>query len=241
MTVSCYCASNAYLLERLPNQTNYFMNNNLSDTDIHSTTPATPEAGPDALHEPDLHIDKYSDPRAKITRSGVLLGIGVLVLGICGAALSIYARKTKLEQTTRFWGPETITGLQLAEKIELRPIGSSSFDPVDISGTPSLGHLRHALLDDRGFDWNTESSGAAAEMCQKPPEEGGVSCVRLRLTDPTANRIGTIDLDLDLVGGWVGPSDGSKRVQATEWVRPKLLSYFQMIVNVQRLRYDQRE
>lgn len=217
------------------------MNNNLSDTEIHSTSPATPEAGPDASSSSDLHLDKYSDPRAKITRSGVLLGFGVVILGICGAGLSIYARKTKLEQTTKFWGPETITALQLAEKIELRPIGASNFDPVDLSGTPSLGHLRHALLDDRGFDWNTESSGAAFDMCQKPLEEGAISCVRLRLTDPTAKRIGTIDLDLDLVGGWVGPSDGSKRVQATEWVRPKLTNYFQMIVNVERLRYDQRQ
>ena len=217
------------------------MNNHLSDTEIHSTSSATPEAGPDASSGADLHLDKYSDPRAKITRSGVLLGIGVVILGICGAGLSIYARKTRLEQTTKFWGPETITALQLAEKIELRSIGSSSFDPVDLSGTPSLGHLRHALLDDRGFDWNTESSGAASDMCQKPSEEGAIGCVRLRLTDPTAKRIGTIDLDLDLVGGWVGPSDGSKRVQATEWVRPKLSNYFQMIVNVERLRYDQRE
>ncbi len=222
------------------------MNNNPSTTDTHSTSPATSalaasEVSPDASPGADLHLDKYSDPRAKITRSGVLLGLGVVILGICGAALSIYARKTKLDQTTKFWGPETITALQLAEKIELRPMGSSHFDPVDLSGTPSLGHLRHALLDDRGFDWNTESSGAAADMCQKPPKEGMVSCVRLRLTDPTAKRIGTIDLDLDLVGGWVGPSDGSKRVQATEWVRPKLTNYFQMIVNVEQLRYDQRE
>jgi hypothetical protein len=217
------------------------MNNNPSDTDTHSTLPAKSDVSRDASSGGNLHLDKYSDPRAKITRFGVLLGLGVVILGICGAALSIYARKTKLEHTTKFWGPETITALQLAEKIELRPIGSSTFDPVDLSGTPSLGHLRHALLDDRGFDWNTESSGAAAAMCQKPPKEGAVSCVRLRLTDPTAKRIGTIDLDIDLVGGWVGPSDGSKRVQATEWVRPKLTSYFQMIVNVERLRYDQRE
>ena len=217
------------------------MNNNPSDTDTPSTAPTRSEAGPDLPHQSNLHPDKYSDPRAKITRFGVLLGIGVVILGICFAAISISIRKTKLEQTTKFWGPETITALQLAEKIELRPIGSSDFEPVDLSGTPGLGHLRHALLDDRGFEWNTKSLGAAAERCQNPPEEGAVSCVRLRLTDPTAKRIGTIDLDLDLVGGWVGPGDGSKRVQATEWVRPKLMNYFQMIVNVQRLRYDQRE
>jgi len=217
------------------------MNDNLSDTDANSQL--RPGSEPDRSDPPvaDLHQDKYSDPRVQITRRGILMGIGVVILGIFGAALSIYARKTKLERTTEFWGPETITALQLAEKIQLRPIGSSNFEPVDLSGTPSLGHLRHALLDERGFDWNTETSGSVSKMCQKPTDQEGVSCVRLRFTDPTANRIGTIDLDLDLAGGWVGPSDGSKRVQATEWVRPKLEKYFQMIVNVQRLRSDQRD
>jgi hypothetical protein len=217
------------------------MNDNLSDTDPNVISPAGSGTDSHGSTSLDQHRDKYSDPRAKITKSGILIGVGVVMLGILGAALSIYARKTKLEQTTRFWGPETIMALQLAEKIELRPIGASDFDPVDLSGTPSLGHLRHALLDERGFDWNTESSSSAAEMCQKPADGKELSCVRLRFTDPTANRIGTIDLDLDLVGGWVGPSDGSRRVQATEWVRPKLANYFEVIVNVQRLRYDQRE
>ncbi|MDA7864619.1 hypothetical protein N9B24_00690 [bacterium] len=217
------------------------MNDNLSDTDKNSPLPPTSKTDSNVSTDADLHLDKYSDPRVKITRTGILMGVGVVIIGILGAGLSIYARKTKLEQTTRFWGPETIIALQLAEKIELRPIGASDFEAVDLSGTPSLGHLRHALLDERGFDWNTEGSGSAAEMCQKPTEGAAISCIRLRFTDPTANRIGTIDLDLDLVGGWVGPSDGSRRVQATEWVRPKLEKYFQMIVNVQRLRYDQRD
>lgn len=218
------------------------MNDNQSDT-AETNPKETPDSAMDenSVMEMDPHADKYSDPRVKLTRSGILMGIGVVILGIVGAAFSIYARKTKLEKTTEFWGPETILALQLAEKIQLRPLGSSDFEPVDLSGTPSLGHLRHALLDERGFEWNTQTTGSVTQMCRKPVDGLKVSCVRLRLTDPTANRIGTIDLDLDLMGGWVGPSDGSKRVQTTAWVRPKLEKYFQTIVNVQRLRADQRE
>ena len=148
------------------------MNDNLSDTDKNSPLPPTSKTDSNVSTDADLHLDKYSDPRVKITRTGILMGVGVVIIGILGAGLSIYARKTKLEQTTRFWGPETIIALQLAEKIELRPIGASDFEAVDLSGTPSLGHLRHALLDERGFDWNTEGSGSAAEMCQKPTEGG---------------------------------------------------------------------
>lgn len=216
------------------------MNDNLSDPDTNSLTTAGTEPDSTAAQNADPHYDKRHDPRAKITKRGVLLGLAVVVFGILGAAGSIYARKTRLEQTTRFWGQETITALQLAEKIQLRSNGESDFEPVDLTGTPSLGHLRHALLDERSFDWNTESAGSVAEMCQKPTAGQKIACVRIRLTDPTAKRVGTIDIDLDLAGGWIGPANGSCRVQATEWVRPKLNKYFQTIVNVQRLRYDLR-
>lgn len=189
----------------------------------------------------DPHADKYNDPRAKITSRGIWIGFAVVVFGILGAAGSIYARKTRLEQTTRFWGEETITALQLAERIELRPRGSSDFRPVELTATPGLGHLRRALLDERSFDWETESSDAASDMCQPPKPDEPPNCVQLRLTDPTAHRVGTIEIDLDLATGWVGPSDGSRRVQATEWVQPKLRNYFATIINVEQLRYDLRD
>ena len=228
-------------LMRLPNQPTYYRNEKLSDPGNDSQKRTATESDANAIQNADPHHDKYNDPRAKITKRGVLLGLGVAIFGILGAAGSIYARKTRLELSTKFWGQETITALQLAEKIQLRSNGASDFEPVDLTGTPSLGHLRHALLDERSYDWNTESSGSVTEMCQKPTEGQTITCVRIRLTDPTAQRVGTIDIDLDLVGGWIGPADGSRRVQATEWVRPKLNKYFETIVNVQRLRYDFRD
>lgn len=191
----------------------------------------------------DPHADKFNDPRAKITRRGVLMGIGVVVLGIVGAAGSIYARRTRLEETTRFWGEETITALQLAERMELLPRGNADFEVVELTATPGLGHLRHALLESTHFDWTTETDASVSELCQgaPDPEMKTPQCVQIRLTDPTANRIGTIEIDLDLAGGWVGPSDGSRRVQATYWVKPKLRNYIATILNVQQLRYDHRE
>ena len=67
----------------------------------------------------DDHADKYNDPRVKITKRGMLLGAVVVVFGIAGAAFSIWARRTKLEQTTNFWGPNVVEALQLAEEVEL--------------------------------------------------------------------------------------------------------------------------
>ena len=54
------------------------------------------------------------------------------------------------------------------------------------------------------------------------------------------SRVGTIEIDLDLVGGWIGPSDGSRRVRATDRVQPKLASYFSTIITVRakKLRFS---
>ena len=194
----------------------------------------------DAAETADPHADKYNDPRAKITVRGILLGVAVLVLGIIGAAVSIYMRKTQLEQTTRFWGQETITALQLAERMELLARGDSDFETVELTATPGLGHLRRLLLDQRNFSWASEDQGSVAEKCQ-PPIQGNPQCIQLRLTDPTARRIGTIEIDIDLAGGWIGPSDGSRRVRATERVQPKLRNYFATIIHVQQKRYDFRD
>ncbi len=187
----------------------------------------------------EIHGEKYNDPRATITPRGILIGAAIVLLGILGAAASIYARRTRLQQTTRFWGAETIMALQLAETIELLPRGQESFEPVNLAGTPGLGHLRHRLLDDRNFDWSSETTSSVAECCGQVSSEGP-GCIQLRLTDPTAKRVGTIEIDLDLEGGWIGPSDGSRRVRATEWVRPKLRNYFKTIMSVRQKRYDQR-
>lgn len=188
----------------------------------------------------DGHDDKYNDPRARITPRGIGIGIAIVLLGIVGAVASIYARKTSLEETTRFWGEETILALQLAERLEMLPRGQESFEPVDLAGTPGLGHLRHRLLDDRNYDWESETSASVAECCGEVFDDR-LGCIQLRLTDPTAKRIGTVDIDLDLEGGWVGPSDGSRRVKTTDWVKPKLQNYFKTIRSVEQKRYDLRE
>lgn len=188
----------------------------------------------------DPHADKYNDPRARITRRGILMGLAVLVLGIIGAAASIYFRRTRLGETTRFWGQETITALQLAERMQLLPLVAGDFEPVELTATPGLGHLRRALLDERNFDWQTEETASVAGDCSKRTTDGP-PCVQIRLTDPTAHRVGTIEIDIDLAEGWVGPSDGSRRVRATTWVQPKLRNYLATIMTVQQQRYDHRE
>ncbi|MEM0926844.1 MAG: hypothetical protein AAGJ83_12460, partial [Planctomycetota bacterium] len=112
------------------------------------------------MTEQNAHADKYNDPRASITRRGILIGLGVVVFAVLGTWWSITARKAIREETTKFWGEDAIIALQLAEEIELLP--NPSVEPensVRISGLPGLGHLRRTLVDDRSYDWESIQSG----------------------------------------------------------------------------------
>ncbi len=186
----------------------------------------------------DPHADKYNDPRARITKRGIWLGIAVAMFGIIGAAASIYGRRTRLGETTRFWGQETITALQLGEKIELIAKRGVEFPMVELSGTPGLGHLRRALLDERTYDWQTES---AATVLSKSSENVDEFCVTLRVTDPTAHRVGTVDIDIDITSGWVGPSDEAHCVQVAARKRSGLRNFLSTIMHKERQRYDMRD
>ncbi len=185
----------------------------------------------------DPHADKYNDPRAKITRRGLLLGLLVVALGIVGAAGSIYARRTRLEKTTEYWGPDTITALQLGEKIEMLSISGQQFEAVELTRTPGLGHLRHMLLDERSYDWSTTSDQPIDQRC----DQAESFCVQLRITDPTAHRFSTVRLTVDLNSGWLGYSDGASSIRIAERKRNALKKFLEQLITYQQRRYDQRE
>ncbi len=191
---------------------------------------------PTGAQEP--HPDKYNDPRAKITRRGTLIGMGVVLFGVVGAAASIYGRRTRLGETTRFWGPETILALQLAERIEMLPRRGSEFEAVELSRMPGLGHLRRMLLDERSFDWQTETEKSVlSQSSENQPE----FCLMLRLTDPTAHRFETVEIDIDLASGWVGPSDAEKCIQVVARKRTGLQHFLKTIMDKEQNRYDMRQ
>jgi hypothetical protein len=185
----------------------------------------------------DPHADKYNDPRAKITGRGLMLGLLVVVLGIVGAAGSIYARRTRLEKTTEYWGSDTITALQLGEKIEMLSISGRQFEPVELTRTPGLGHLRHLLLDERNYDWSTISDQPIGQRC----EQAESFCVQLRITDPTAHRFAPVELTADLNNGWLGDSAGPTSIRIAERKRNALKKFLEQLISYQQRRYDQRD
>lgn len=161
-----------------------------------------------------------SRPRALTTR-GVLLVIAVLAFAVVMAAASVYLRRTQLDKTRAFWGPETILALQHGSTLRLIiPADSTLSDApageeqiTDLSGTPGLGHFRHALLDERHYDWTTEQAVNIAEVNVADPE-----FVTIELAGPPAD-VEPVALRLELSEGWAGAPEGGRAVRLTPRVR----------------------
>lgn len=198
---------------------------------------------PDPFDDP-MHGDKFNDPRAAITPRGIKIGLVVAVLGILGAAASIYARRTRLEKTTEFWGPTVIETFQLAEKMELRRL-DGSLDPVDLTGVPGLGHLRRTLLDERHYAWDEVQPRFASEFCPKSiagdPDDKDPRCVSLTFTDPSLERFDPLEVIIDLDEGWIGQAGEERRARINDHVRPRLKRWFATTINYEPLRYDLRD
>lgn len=205
--------------------------------DFTDNSPEPPREAAQRRRLPDAsHADKYGDPRARVTARGVWLGLALLVAAAVFAGLSIHARRTRLAKSTEFWGETTIKALQLADQVHLLPAGDTPLEPVELTAVPGLGHLRRALLDERHFLWQTASDQPVSDKCRA--EEA--LCVRLRLADPSGQRVPPTEILLELNEGWVGPADGSKRVRANPRVQRALRYQLMTWMNVQPEHYDLR-
>ncbi len=184
------------------------------------------------------HSDKYNDPRAKITRRGLLISFAVFLFAISGAYLSIIGRRTPVDKTTEFWGQKTITALQLGERFAITAVDNRDEKPVDLTAMPGLGLLRQAFLDDRNYEW--ESAGDAPFESRISQNESSET-IRFRISDPRGKRFDTVELDLDLSSGWIGDSAGKRSVRMNEHIRPKLRNFLNTVIHAERKRYDFRE
>lgn len=163
--------------------------------------------------------------------------VAVLIGATLFTLASIHARRTRLGETTRFWGAPTIQALQLGDHVMLRPLQGSDFEPVELTAFPGLGHLRKALLDERHYDWTTETDSGVDDFCENTDE---VRCVRLEFSDPTLQRFPMAKIDLELIHGVVGPAGQSRRVSVTDRVRPALSYQLGLLEQVTQESYDNR-
>ncbi|MFG0288584.1 MAG: hypothetical protein ACF8CQ_10430 [Rhodopirellula sp. JB044] len=210
---------------------------NASPTTAVSTEPDVSEKGAGNVGD-DRHADKYNDPRASFGWKAWATMIAIMVGGAVFALSSIYVRRTRLEETTRFWGSETITAIQLGDHVMLLPQEGADFDAVELTAFPGLGHLRRALLDERHYQWSSEEQAGVTDYCGEVEDP---LCVRLEFSDPTLKRFDTARVDIELNSGMVGPSDQSRRVKVNDRVQPALKHQIGLLMRVKQKRYDRRD
>lgn len=183
-------------------------------------------------------------PVIPITRRAVLAGVAVTVLAVVVALASVYARRTRLEKTTEFWGPDTIAALQLSPHVTLYldPPPASPDDPAarqprvsDLTNTPGLGHLRHALLDERHYEWQTRTAASVRSLRSAETWFATLTFSDPRGVYPDAT------IELELSDGWVGPGGTPDRVQLIPRARPAVRHFLKTISNAQQAHYDRRQ
>jgi hypothetical protein len=160
--------------------------------------------------------------------------IGVVIFAIAAASLSIVMRRTQSEQTRVLLGEEAIFALQYGKSFHIRlPSGSSLIDPkrsvqwlqqdgsqrTNLTDTPGLGHFRHALLDDRHYNWETRIEATKEHLGVDQPE-----LVFVEIAGPPTEVKPTVIL-IELSAGWVGLAQGTTFVQVTDRVRPALRNF----------------
>lgn len=220
-----------------------------------------PESG-----RPDQWVDH---PRIRIGPKGVLLGIAVLLLGILGAWASVRLRRTQLEQTTEYWGPEVIRAIQLAPQVELRlePVGwtpaqgaeradpgpplaadGDSGPPLAADGDPSAAEVATINLSGipgLGYlrkallDQRHYEWHSRRDVPLASLRDAQSQFAELTFTD-TAGRLSTAVIQLELTEGWVGPADGSGPVRLTRRVRPAVRHFLTVISSAEQANYDRR-
>jgi hypothetical protein len=128
--------------------------------------------------------------------------------------------------------------MQLAPFVSLEFDADAGKEPVNLTGTPGLGHLRHALLEQRHYLWKTEESSSIDDLTT--PDAKFAKLVFWDSRQDETVRVPTATLRLELQGGWVGTADGTRRVQLTERARPAVRHFLSTLRNVRQARADMR-
>ena len=228
--------------------------------------PAEPTpAGPPAAAQADALLQPRETVSPGVTRRGVLIGVLIGVAAIVVALASVYVRRTRLEQSTQFWGRPVIRALQSSAHVRMRllperPLVWPAQDGgqwVDLSDLPGVAHLRHALLDDRHYRWETLQQvpvdvavQRAAQAAASEDGTGGVDptqwvVLELDGTPPGVENepegeIRPATLLIELGQGWVCLAEGERCVRLTRRARPAVRHFLLTANNIKPLRYDDR-
>ncbi|WP_153556222.1 hypothetical protein [Roseimaritima sediminicola] len=178
----------------------------------------------------------------------VLFALGLLAVGVVGAALSVKLRRTQTEHTSQFFGEDAVAALQssrhfrltmppLDEAGEAEPTEAEfpedAAEPVDLADIPGVSHLRRALLDQRSYDWDTRRSEDIDSLVADSAPSARWATIVLDGEVPHRPPITPTTFRLDLTNGWVGVPGRSGSVRLTGRVQRAVRSKLSAMYNVE--------
>jgi hypothetical protein len=199
---------------------------------------------PDSVPSAEESTEPMVAPRLFTPRSA-LIALGILIFAVVMSAASIYMRRTPMDKTTDFFGEQIIVAIQLGEQLRitippespmvdgdapLAVIAEDGSQVADLSGSPGLGHFRHALLNERHYDWESLVEREVDELEIASPEYVIVD-IEGRSPDakpvPMPIDIKPAKLQIELTEGWVGVVGMPKSVRMTERVRTGMRNFIE--------------
>ena len=199
---------------------------------------------PDSASSAEESTEPVVGPRLFSPR-GALIALGILIFAVLMSAASIYMRRTPMEKTTEFFGRQVIVAIQLGEQLRitippespmvdanapLAMIAEDGSQVADLSGSPGLGHFRHALLNERHYDWDSVVEKEVGKLGIDSPE---YVIVDIEGRSPEAKpvpmpiEIDPAKLQIELTEGWVGVVGVPKSVRMTERVRTGMRNFIE--------------
>jgi hypothetical protein len=178
-----------------------------------------------------------------LTLKGLGITMAIAIFAVVVAFASIYARRTPMEKTRDFFGDDALKAIQLGEQLRIEiPAGSPMINAdaplavirgdgsqiADLSGSPGLGHFRHALLNQRHYDWDSITDRGVEEI-EIPDRELVFVEIEGRSPDappvPMPITITPTRLVMELTEGWVGVVGVRRAVRMTERVRTGMRNF----------------
>jgi hypothetical protein len=176
---------------------------------------------------------KWPQPPRLWTRRNLAIASTVMVLSGLLAVLAIYLRRTRTEETSARWGAASVVAMQAAPQLwiawldDRKPdLGMTAADcgPMDVSSVPNLGHLRHALADDRSYDW---SAGAASQDDLQRTDKPEWILIDLR-----GEPLPPVTARLELTSGRVQLGDSGQYWRLTDRVQPAVAAFLRQLRKV---------
>jgi hypothetical protein len=176
-------------------------------------------------------VDGWPEPPKLLTRRNLLLAGLLLLFSLAMACLAIYLRRTRTIETGRLWGQDAVVAVQSAPQVWVAWIGTAppspgqraaDFQPLEVSFAPNLGHLRHALADDRSYRWEAGPSIPA----EKDPPTTEASWV---LMDFRGEPMPPVTVRVELESGRVQMGESGPFGQLSDRVRPPVAAFLRQL------------